>query len=216
MAPNNRFTQLIQRSVMRKVLCVGGALLVLGVYVGLLVVLQVQIPSIRFVRSISGLPPHPDAILVLGAGIEDSGVPSEALVDRLTVGERISVVLHTPMLLTGDGGSFRQAEIPVMVQWLTDHSVAPDRLIVDDQGYRTYESCKRAAEVYHLKQVVIITQRFHLGRAIYLCRAFGIEAYGVPANVRWYKKDVWFVARDVAASIKAWLDINFLHPKPPV
>lgn len=180
------------------------------------IIVRVQIPSIAFIQPVESLAPHPDAVLILGAGIEDSGVPSDALADRLLVGERVSRALGAPMLLTGDGGRFRRDELTPMQEWLHARGVAPDRIILDDEGFRTYESCKRAAEVYRLKRIVIITQRFHLGRAIYLCRAFGLEAYGVPANVRPYKKDLWFVTRDLLASVKAWIDITVLIPSSPV
>lgn len=180
------------------------------------IILRVQIPATNFIQPVESLAPHPDAILILGAGIEDSGVPSDALADRLFVGERVSRALGAPMLLTGDGGRFRRDELTPMQSWLHARGVAPDRIIMDDEGFRTYESCKRAAEVYRLKRIVIITQRFHLGRALYLCRAFGLEAYGVPANVRPYKKDLWFVTRDLLASVKAWIDINILIPSSPI
>lgn len=193
-----------------------GGIGLFGAILSIELILRVQLPSIESIISIENLPPHPDAVMVLGGGIEDSGIPSDALEDRLLVGERVSRAVNAPILLTGDGGRFRQAEIPVMVDWMRAHQVAPDRLVIDDEGYRTYESCKRAAQVYHLKQLVIVTQRFHLGRAIYLCRAFGIESYGVPANLRPYKKDPWFVTRDLLASVKAWIDINILSPKSPV
>lgn len=195
----------------------GLALGVLGIgIVSTGIILRVQIPSIEYVQPLERLELHPDAVMILGGGIEDAQTPSDALTDRLMVGERVSTQLGAPMLLTGDGGRFRAAEIPVMSDWLLDRGVSPDRLVIDDEGFRTYESCKRAAEVYRLKRIVIITQRFHLGRAIYLCRAFGLEAYGVPANIRFYKNDPWFVTRDLLASVKAWLDIHFLHPEPPV
>lgn len=180
------------------------------------IVLSVQIPAASSIRSIEELAPHPDVIMILGAGIEDENTPSDALMDRLIVGERVSRALEAPMMLTGDGGKFRRPETAVMSKWLLNRGVSPDRLIIDEEGYRTYESCKRAARVYRIKRAVIVTQRFHLGRAIYLCRSFGIEVYGVPANTRPYRKDFWFVTRDVLASVKAWADIHFLHPAPPV
>ena len=181
-----------------------------------LLVLRVQLSSLPYIVSIDQLSPHPDAVMVLGGGIEETGEPTDALADRLTVGERVSRQLNAPMLLTGDGGRFRAVEIPAMSKWLLDRGVAPDRLVIDDEGYRTYESCRRAVEMYHLKKIVIVTQRFHLGRALYLCRSFGLEAYGVSATLHPYKKDVWFVTRDILASVKAWLDITIIHPNPPV
>lgn len=192
------------------------SLSVFGVMIFIGLVLWVQIPSVTYIRPVEMLKAHPDAVLVLGAGIEESGSPSDALADRLLVGERVSKALGAPMLLTGDGGRFRKDEISVMHRWLLERGVAPDRIAVDDEGFRTYESCKRAAQVYRLKRVVIVTQRFHLGRALYLCRAFGLEAYGVPANLRPYRKDAWYVTRDLLASVKAWMDINILFPDSPI
>ncbi|MBP9762393.1 YdcF family protein [Patescibacteria group bacterium] len=184
--------------------------------VALGIILHVQLSAIPFIKPVDQLAKHPDAVLILGAGIEDSGQPSDALADRLLVGERVSSLLGAPMLLTGDGGAFREAEIPVMHKWLLERGAAPDRFILDDEGFRTYESCRRASQVYRLKRIVLITQRFHLGRAIYLCRSFGLEAYGVPANIRPYKKDLWFVTRDLLSSLKAWFDINVIPPQSPV
>jgi vancomycin permeability regulator SanA len=180
------------------------------------ILLYVQSSSLAFILSVDGLKPHPDAVMILGAGLETSGLPSDALIDRLIVGDRVSRALEAPMLLTGDGGRFREDEIGAMSKWLLASGVSPDRLVIDDQGYRTYESCKRAAQVYHLKRVVLVTQRFHLGRALYLCRSFGLDAYGVPANIRSYKNDIWFVVRDVLASIKAWFDVVVWPPTSPV
>lgn len=179
-------------------------------------VLRVQLSSLPFIVSPERLSMHPDAVMILGGGIEETGEPTDALADRLKVGEYVSRLVEAPMLLTGDGGRFRTAEIPVMSKWLLDRGVAPDRLVIDDEGYRTYESCRRAVQTYHLKKIVIVTQRFHLARALYLCRSFGLEAYGVSATLRPYKKDVWFITRDLLASVKAWLDSTIIHPSPPV
>lgn len=182
----------------------------------MLVVLCVQVTQLPFILPIGQQPIHPDVVMVLGGGLTPSGVPSDALADRLAVGEAVSRKVGAPMLLTGDDGNYREPEISAMQKWLLDRQVAPDRIVIDEHGYRTYESCKRAAATFHLKKIVIITQRFHLARALYLCRSFGIEAYGLPADLRSYQKEPWFVIRDTAASVKAWLDITLLHPKSPV
>ncbi len=194
--------------------CIGA--LSIGSWLIVLIVLTVQITSLPFILPIQRQPVHPDVVLVLGAGLTPSGAPSDALADRLRVGEAVSRYVEAPMLLTGDDGEYRRAEIPAMQRWLLDRRVAPDRIVIDEQGYRTYESCKRAAQTFHLKKVIIITQRFHLARAIYLCRSFGIESYGLPADLQSYQEEPWFITRDILASVKAWLDIHFLHPKSPV
>ena len=195
-----------------------GALSIIGIgtFASIGLMLHVQLSSVPYIRSIEELQLHPDAVMILGAGIEDNGEPSDALTDRLIVGERVSRAVEAPMLLTGDGGRFRRDEVTVMNAWLIAHGASPDRMVIDDEGFRTYESCKRAAQVYKLKKIVIVTQRFHLGRAIYLCRSFGLDAVGVPSNLRPYKKDLWFVVRDMVSSVKAWIDVVLFAPQSPV
>lgn len=188
----------------------------LGCLAIIVIILRVQISSIPFLITETEVPSHPDVIMILGGGIKPDGTPSDALTDRLILGERVSRATQTPMLLTGDDGRFRGPEITAMQNWLLDRGVSPDRIVIDGEGYRTYESCKRATELFHLKKIVIITQRFHIGRAIYLCRSLGVESYGISSDLRTYRSINWFVLRDLLASVKAWSDINLIAPVSPV
>jgi vancomycin permeability regulator SanA len=95
--------------------------------------------------------------------------------------------------------------------------VAPgDAVLSDPHGYRTYESCKRAAEVFQIKDAIIVTQRFHIARALYLCESFGIQSLGVTSDLTSYQRNLYFWTRDLAASIKAWSDVHIRAPEPPV
>lgn len=187
-----------------------------GSVVIIAIILRVQLPSIPYLVDEASLPLHPDVVMILGGGIKPDGTPNDALTDRLIVGERVSKLTQAPMLLTGDDGQFRGPEIAGMHKWLLDRGVSPDRIVIDGEGYRTYESCKRAAELFNLKKMVIITQRFHIGRAIYLCHSFDIESYGVTSDLQPYRSIVWFTVRDMLASVKAWSDINLFPPVSPV
>ncbi|MBU1348648.1 YdcF family protein [Patescibacteria group bacterium] len=161
--------------------------------------------------------PSADVAIVLGASILPDGTPSDALRDRLDTGldlYRNGTVDR--ILITGDDGRFHVNEIASMRDHLTTADVPWEHIIVDDRGYRTYESCKRAAQVLHIETAVVVTQRFHLGRALYLCNAFGIDAIGVTADRHVYRRNTYFWARDLASSIKAWWDINIIPPDPPV
>lgn len=166
---------------------------------------------------IDQITPHPIG-LVLGASTKLDGTPSDVLYDRVSVG----IALYkqgkvSKLLMTGDDGKFHTNEIAAMTKIALDQGVPMQDILTDGQGYRTYESCKRAVTVFHITNAVIITQNFHLPRALYLCKHLGMDTVeGLSADLHSYKDIVYFSARDVFASIKAWIDINALPPASPV
>lgn len=156
-----------------------------------------------------------DAIMVLGAGVLPNGTPSDALQDRLLVGISLYQQQHASrILITGDDGGFRRNEIRVMNQFLLDRGIPGSAILIDGHGYRTYESCKNAAAL-NLHRIDIVTQRFHIARALYLCSSFGIDSEGVTSDVQTYRQVVWFWIRDLASSLKAWWDVTVIAPKSP-
>lgn len=160
--------------------------------------------------------PESDATMVLGASVKSDGTPSDALADRLQTGlELYQQGKAKTILLTGDDGAYHADEIAVMRPYLVNLGVAAADIKEDGHGYRTYESCKNAA-ASGIRRLTVVTQRFHLSRALYLCNKMGIETYGVAADKRSYKDIVFFWTRDLASSLKAWWDINVWPPKPPV
>lgn len=160
--------------------------------------------------------PESDATIVLGASVKSDGTPSDALADRLQTGlELYQQGKAKTILLTGDDGAYHADEIAVMRPYLVNLGVAAADIKEDGHGYRTYESCKNAA-ASGIRRLTVVTQRFHLSRALYLCNKMGIDTYGVAADKRSYKDIVFFWTRDLASSLKAWWDINVWPPKPPV
>ena len=164
--------------------------------------------------------PHPTdeslTAIVLGAGLRPDGQPSDALHDRLEEGIQL---LHDhavgKILLTGDDGKFHNDEIDAMKNYLFSKGVSSTDLLIDGKGYRTYESCKHAAEM-GIKRAIVVTQRFHLGRALYLCNNLGVESIGEASDFQPYRGITFFWARDLLSSVEAWWDINVRAPKPPV
>lgn len=153
--------------------------------------------------------------IVLGASVRSDGTPSPALQDRLDT----AAWLHDhgfvgKILLTGDDGAYHANEIDVMKSYVVTQHVPETEILTDGKGYRTYESCKHAKE-QGITPAIIVTNRFHLGRALYLCNRMGVDALGV-ADDRDYTDITFFWARDLLASVKAWWDINVWPPKPPV
>ena len=156
-------------------------------------------------------------IMILGASLKPDGQPSDYLADRLKVGaELYKQGKAMAILVTGDDGLMKTNEIQVMRQTLVQAGVPEPVMLFDGHGYRTYESCSRAKSQFGVTQAIIVTQDFHLPRALYLCNHLGVDAVGASADSRTYKDLWWNLSRDWLASFKAWIDINLWPPKPPV
>lgn len=155
--------------------------------------------------------------IVLGASVKRDGTPSDILVDRVETAVKLYEQRQVGwILMSGDDGAFHVDEVSAMRALALRLGVPEYAVKTDGHGYRTYESCKRAHDVFGIDRAFIVTQRFHLSRAIYLCRSFGIDAIGISATTRTYQGDALFVLRDLLASIKAWWDINIVSPDSPI
>ncbi|MEK7473409.1 MAG: ElyC/SanA/YdcF family protein [Patescibacteria group bacterium] len=155
--------------------------------------------------------------IVLGASVKQDGTPSDALEDRVM--EAVDAYMDgkvRTLLMTGDDGAFHINEVETMARVAREAGVPSEDIVVDGQGYRTYESCKRATEKYEIKEAVVVTQRFHLSRALFLCSAFGMDVQGLPADRRTYQRIGFFFGRDLLASFKAFWDVHVWPPKSPV
>ena len=145
-----------------------------------------------------------DCILVLGAGVKDDGSPSDMLRDRVTVACDLYDAMgraDLPILMSGDHtGDYN--EVAVMKKLATDRGIPSERIFLDHEGYSTYESLYRARYVFGAKKIVIITQEYHLYRALHVARELGMEAVGVPADLRSYRRIVAYESREVLARVK--------------
>ena len=128
-----------------------------------------------------------DCIIVLGASVKNGDTPSPMLRDRLDQG----IVLYQSgcapkLLMSGDHGSEYYNEVGVMKKYAISAGVAPEDVFLDHAGFSTYESMYRAKEIFGAKRVIIVTQEYHLTRAVYNARKLGLDAYGVAAeNVKY-------------------------------
>ncbi len=194
------------------------ALLILSVLVfcgGLILFIQVR-EMAHIVPSINALALAPTA-LVLGASVKQDGTASDALRDRVLTGVDVyKQGKASQLLMTGDDGAFHVNEVATMKRIAIEQGVPESAILVDGHGYRTYESCKRAVQVLHMQRAIIVTQRFHLSRALYLCSAFGMDTQGIAADRQTYRRILLFTVRDLLATFKAWWDIHIFSPTPPV
>ncbi len=144
-----------------------------------------------------------DCILVLGAGVWPSG-PSPVLEDRLKTALELYRAGKAPrILVSGDHGRPEYDEPGAMASWLAAHGVPEDAIFLDHAGFDTHSSMVRAQRVFGAERVIVVTQEFHLPRALYLAKAAGLEAEGVSADRRRYEGARWYAAREVVSRTRA-------------
>ena len=141
-----------------------------------------------------------DCILVLGAGVHADGTPSAMLYDRVLVGASLYTE-SVPMLMSGDHtGDYN--EVDAMRTLALELGVASEDIFLDHEGFSTYESLYRVKEKFGAKRIVIVSQGFHLHRALFIARELGIEAVGVPSDLRDYRLQTKYEIREVLARFK--------------
>ena len=155
-----------------------------------------------------------DCILVLGARVWSGGTLSAMLADRVWTGvELYKAGASDRMLMSGDHGQTEYDEVNYMKRYAVERGVPPEDVFMDHAGFSTYESMYRADYIFQAKKIVVVTQKYHLHRAVYVARALGIEAYGVSATLRPYSSDVYNEAREYLARIKDFFTV-ILRPEP--
>ncbi|NLY08594.1 MAG: DUF218 domain-containing protein [Tissierellia bacterium] len=147
-----------------------------------------------------------DTILVLGAGVLPNGQPSPMLKDRLEKGiELYEKGISGKLLLSGDHGQKHYDEVNVMKDYCLKRGVKKEDIFMDHAGFNTYDSVYRAKHVFQCNRIVIVTQRYHLYRALYLSDKIGLEAEGVSCDVKRYIGQFQRDIREILARNKAFI-----------
>ncbi|MBQ7897585.1 MAG: YdcF family protein [Clostridia bacterium] len=140
-----------------------------------------------------------DAVLVLGCLVKGT-TPSGMLSDRLDTALTIE---HTaPFIMSGDHGTKEYDEVNAMRDYAVNKGVAIERVFMDHAGFCTYDSIYRAKEVFGAERLVIVTQEYHLSRALYIAKRLGIDAIGVPSDLHSYYGQTMREVREVLARNK--------------
>lgn len=166
----------------------------------------------RIVSGDSELLTDIDYIVVLGAGIR-RGKPSPMLEDRLKIG--ISLYnndISNKILITGDHMNDDYDEVTVMKNYLLEHGIPEEDIITDNYGISTYDSIYRVKNVYKSNKVVIVSQRYHLYRALFLSDNLDLESYGVEADLRYYYGQWYREIREILARNKDFIK-GIIKPK---
>ncbi|HEY3290370.1 MAG TPA: ElyC/SanA/YdcF family protein, partial [Anaerolineae bacterium] len=159
--------------------------------------------------------PHHRVALVFGAGIRN-GLPTPMLYDR--VASAVSLYqagVVDKLLMSGDNRYVDYNEPAVMRRTATQLGVPERDIVMDYAGRSTYDTCYRARDIFGLNDAVLVTQRFHLDRALLACDALGVSAVGFPADRQAYPVSlIWSTLREVPATLNAFVELYVTKPLP--
>lgn len=168
--------------------------------------------------SVAAVGGHHQVAIVPGAGLDGKGQPSLFLRERLDG----AIALYRAgkvdgLLLSGDNRVSTYNEPAAMRAYALSHGVPPGAITLDYAGFDTYDTCYRARHIFGVQSAVVVSQSYHVPRAVYLCRSLGIDATGlgvpdwgrIPSS-----KMAYYQAREVLADVKAVWDADVTHPAP--
>lgn len=189
------------------ILCVGFVLTINGIVIGKT---KDKIISEEKAKSLSDV----DCILVLGCGVKSNGEPSDMLEDRLLRGIEVYNLKSAPkLLMSGDHGQPEYDEVNTMKNFAIQKGVPSTDIFMDHAGFSTYESIYRAKEIFGAEKVIIVTQKYHLYRALYIAEKLSVEAYGVSSDYRKYIGQTPREIREVLARNKDFFTL-LVEPEP--
>jgi vancomycin permeability regulator SanA len=156
-----------------------------------------------------------ECIIVPGALVQPDGQPSLMLKDRLDVAYELYKAGAAPkILVSGDHGTVSYDEVNNMRKYLENRGVPTEDIFMDHAGFDTYDTMYRARDIFEVKSAIVVTQKYHLYRAVYLAQEMGLDIQGVACDRYHSPMQLYYDAREVAARAKAFLFAEILQPKP--
>jgi vancomycin permeability regulator SanA len=182
------------------------------------VVFYIQNSSSGFIYSYLELNdvPSKDVAIVFGASVNPETLqPSDMLADRIITGvDLYKKGLVKKLVMSGDNRTSHYNEPMVMQKYAEELGVPAADIVLDYAGRRTYDTCYRAREIFGISSAILVTQKYHLYRAIYTCRALGLSVVGVSAERQTYIGQNYYNLREFFATLGAFFDVAILHPQP--
>jgi SanA protein len=166
--------------------------------------------------TLEAAPAKPVAI-VFGAGLYRDGTPTPVLKDRIDAAAGLYFAGKVEkILMSGDNRYANYNEPGAMQAYAISLGVPQSDIVLDYAGRRTYDTCYRALKIFDVHEAVVVTQSFHLPRALYTCNALGMEAIGVAADIREYKLSslAYWNLRELPATLTALVDVHLARPLP--
>ena len=155
-----------------------------------------------------------DCILVLGCGVWEGGIPTPMLADRLERAiELYENGVSGKLLMSGDHGHKDYDEVNVMKRYAVEAGIPSEDVFMDHAGFSTYESLYRARDIFQAEKVIIVTQDYHIYRALSIAERLGLEAYGISSDQRIYMGQKYREAREILARAKDFFTVIY-KPEP--
>ena len=194
-------------------------LLILAI-IGLLVLISSRLITGLYARAkvyTAAEVPDRRVAIVFGAGLWRNGTPTPVLIDRVTEAANLYFSGKVEKLLMSGDNRFVDYNEPEAMRQLALSLGVPDAAIVlDYAGRRTYDTCYRAKAIFGVTEAILVTQAFHMPRAIYTCNRLGLPSIGVESDLRVYRKSsmLYWSMRELLATTAALWDVNIGHPVP--
>jgi vancomycin permeability regulator SanA len=205
----------VLKTVLKWIILIGAATASIGFLAVIISRLVTAYSAGPRIYSLADVPQERIAI-VFGAGLRRDGSPSPLLRDRVSTAAELYFSGKVQKLLMSGSSDFRYHNEPQSMQeYALSLGVQAEDILMDESGSRTYATCYRAREIYQIERAILVTQGFHLPRALYLCNAFGIQSTGVPADLRPYRARslaFWNLRESIATLVALWE----VHVAPPL
>lgn len=204
------------KKVLKKMMVTFICILVIILCGALVIINDVQAKGEKRIVIKDTLPEKVDAIIVLGAGVREDGTPSDILTDRLSTSlDILNMGVEGKLLLSGDHGREGYNEVGTMKDYILKNSNIKEKdIFLDHAGFSTYDSIYRARDIFKVESALIVTNEYHLPRALYLAEKLGIDAYGYTSDKREYYYMDAYKKRERIAQLKDFLFVNVLKPEP--
>ncbi|NOK61481.1 MAG: hypothetical protein GFH27_549311n112 [Chloroflexi bacterium AL-W] len=161
--------------------------------------------------------PKERVAIIFGAGVRYDGRPSRMLADRIQGGiDLYESGRVSKLLMTGDNSRVEYNEVVAMQEYAIEQGVPGADIVLDYAGFSTYESCYRANAIFGVTQAVLVTQAYHLPRAVYTCRQLGVKAVGLgtPDWEIYPGVMIPYTMRESIATLNALLQVHIIRPEP--
>jgi len=191
-------------------------LIILGIAVFGIPRLITSITSISKIKTIANIANEKVAI-VFGAGLLRDGTPSPVLKDRVSTAAQLYFAGKIQKILMSGDNRFVDYNEPASMQaYALELGVPEEAIILDYAGRRTYDTCYRAKNIFGLDQAILVTQKYHLPRALFTCNGIGLKSIGVTADLRTYHPHslTFWNFRELPATLVALWQVWVSHPLP--
>lgn len=179
------------------------------------IIVKVKSYGDKYILDLNDLPKNNNAIIVLGAGVRNDGTPSDILADRLEASiEAYNSELGSTFVLSGDHGREDYNEVGAMKKYILKNDIDEKVIFMDHAGFSTYDTMYRAKKIFKVDKAIIVTNEYHLPRALYIARKMGIDAYGLKSDKREYQLMDSYKKRELLAQLKDFFYVNILKPEP--